>query len=438
MMPKTGRRLSTAVVVAVGSELLTPHKTDTNSLFVTERLNDVGIGVRQKLVVGDDPPGLADALRYALRAADVVIVTGGLGPTADDVTRDVAAELLGAPLEESPAIVEAIRARFTARGLEMPEINRRQAAVPRGAEILANPGGTAPGLWLAAGEARLALLPGPPRELRPMFERLVEERLAPAADGRRVRRRIIRTTGRTESHVDELARPVYEPLAGRQPPVETTILASLGQIDLHLSTVGADPEAGECVLDTAVKELAGVLGSCVVSTDGRTLPEIVGELLRRRSARVAIAESCTGGLIASRLTDVPGSSAYVHGGWVLYSNETKVALGVAPDLIESHGAVSEPVAEAMAVAARKAAGVEFGLAVTGIAGPGGATPSKPVGTVCVALAGAPPSLRVRRIRLPGDRERVKFQASQAALDLLRRALLRDAAGRELAPQNATK
>jgi len=427
MTPKTGRDLSTAVVVAVGSELLTPHKTDTNSLFITDRLNAVGIGVLQKLVVGDDPPGLSGALRYALSLADVVIVTGGLGPTADDVTRDVVAELLGVPLEESPAIVEAIRARFTARGLEMPEINRRQAAVPRGAEILANPGGTAPGLWLTAGEARLALLPGPPRELRPMFDRLVEERLAPVADGRRVQRRIIRTTGRTESHVDELARPVYEPLAGRQPSVETTILASLGQIDLHLSTVGPDPEAGERVLETAVKELAGVLGNCVVSTDGRSLPEVVGGLLRRRRARVAIAESCTGGLIASRLTDVPGSSAYLHAGWVLYSNEAKVALGVAPGLIESHGAVSEPVAEAMAVAAREAAGVEFGLAVTGIAGPGGATPSKPVGTVCLALAGASESPRVRRVRLPGDRERVKFQASQAALDLLRRALLRDAA-----------
>ncbi len=427
MMQNTGRNLSTAVVVAVGSELLTPHKTDTNSLFITDRLNGAGIGVRQKLVVGDDPPGLAGALRYALRAADLVIVTGGLGPTADDVTRDVVAELLGAPLEESPAIVEAIRARFTARGLEMPEINRRQAAVPRGAEILANPRGTAPGLWLTAGEARLALLPGPPRELRPMFDRLVDDRLAPVADGRRVQRRIVRTTGRTESHVDELVRPVYEPLAGRQPSVETTILASLGQIDLHLSTVGADPEAGERVLDAAVKELAGVLGNCVVSTDGRSLPEVVGELLRRRSARVAIAESCTGGLIASRLTDVPGSSAYVQGGWVLYSNEAKVALGVAPGLIETHGAVSEPVAEAMAVAAREAAGVEFGLAVTGIAGPGGATPSKPVGTVCLALAAAPEPPRVRRVQLPGDRERVKFQASQAALDLLRRALLRDAA-----------
>ena len=418
---------STAVVVAVGSELLTPHKTDTNSLFITERLNNVGINVLQKLVVGDDPPGLARALHYGLSTADLVIATGGLGPTADDVTRDVAAELLGAPLEESPAIVEAIRARFTARGLEMPEINRRQAAVPRGAEILANPRGTAPGLWLAAGDARLALLPGPPRELRPMVERLVEDRLAPVADGRRVQRRIIRTTGRTESHVDELAKPVYEPLAARQPPVETTILASLGQIDLHLSTVGADPEAGERVLDAAVKELAAVLGNCVVSTDGRSLPEVVGGLLRRRGARVAIAESCTGGLIASRLTDVPGSSAYVHAGWVLYSNEAKVALGVAPGLIESHGAVSGPVAGAMAAAAREAAGVDFGLAVTGIAGPDGGTLAKPVGTVCVALAGSTGPPRVRRVQLPGDRERVKFQASQAALDLLRRALLRDAA-----------
>ena len=419
---------STAVVVAVGSELLTPHKSDTNSLFITERLNGIGISVVQKLVAGDDPAGLARALQYALGLAEIVVVTGGLGPTADDVTRDVAADLLGVPLDESAAIVESIRTRFTARGLEMPEINRRQAAVPRGAEILENPRGTAPGLWLTAGRVRLVLLPGPPRELRPMVDRLVADRLAATARGRRVQRRTIRTTGRTESHVDELVRPIYEPLAERQPRVETTILASLGQIDLHLSTVGADPDAGARVLDSAVAELAGALGGCVVSTDGRSLPEVVGELLRRRGARVAVAESCTGGLIASRLTDVPGSSAYVHAGWVLYSNAAKVALGVAPELIETHGAVSEPVADAMAAAARAAAGVEFGLAVTGIAGPGGATPAKPVGTVCLALAGPGAAPRVRRVRLPGDRERVKFQASQAALDLLRRALLRGATG----------
>ena len=426
----TERRASTpatAAVVAVGSELLTPYKTDTNSLFITDRLNAVGINVVQKLVVGDEPVGLAGALRHALSVADVVIVTGGLGPTADDVTRDVVAELLDRPLAESAPIVDAIRARFAARGLEMPDINRRQAAVPRGAQVLANPAGTAPGLWLTAGAVGLVLLPGPARELRPMFERLVADRLASAAGGRRVQRRMIRTTGRTESHVDELARPIYLPLAARQPPVETTILASLGQIDLHLSTVGDNPETAGRTLDAAVAALTGVLGSCVVSTDGRSLPAVVGELLLRRGARVAIAESCTGGLIASRLTDVPGSSAYVHAGWVLYSNDAKVALGVAPGLIETHGAVSEPVAEALAVAAREAAGVEFGLAATGIAGPGGATPAKPVGTVCLALAepSAPP--RVRRVQLPGDRERVKFQASQAALDLLRRALLRAAA-----------
>ena len=424
MTERRGDGPSSAVIVAVGSELLTPHKTDTNSLFITDRLNGVGIDVVQKLVAGDEPRGLADALRYAMTAADVVIVTGGLGPTADDVTRDVVADLLGVPLDESAGIVTRIRARFEARGLEMPEINRRQAAVPRGAEVLPNPAGTAPGLWLTAGGCRLVLLPGPPRELRPMFERLVADRLASATGGRRVQRRAIRTTGRTESHIDELARPIYGPLAARQPAVSTTILASLGQIDLHLSTVGADPAEGARVLDAAVEELAGALGSCVVSTDGRSLPEVVGELLRRREARVAVAESCTGGLIASRLTDVPGSSAYVHAGWVLYSNAAKVALGVTPGLIEAHGAVSEAVAEAMAEAARAAADVDFGLAATGIAGPGGATPGKPVGTVCLALAarGAPP--RARRVQLPGDRERVKFQASQAALDLLRRALLR--------------
>ncbi len=416
----------TAAVIAVGSELLTPHKTDTNSLFIADGLGTVGIRLLQKLVVGDDPAGLTEALRYATRLADLVVVTGGLGPTQDDVTRDAVAAYFGLPLEESAEVVDVMRARFAGRGLKMPAINRRQAQVPRGAAVLPNAHGTAPGLWIAEAPARVLLLPGPPRELRPMFERFVTSHLALEAGGRRLYRRMIRTAGRTESHLDTVAGPIYAPWQDLPEPIETTILASLGQIDLHLSLVADDPVRAERTLDGAVAELEAALGSAVVSTDGRSLPAVVGALLAERGARVALAESCTGGLMASRLTDVPGSSAYVHAGWVLYSNEAKVALGVDAELIREQGAVSEPVAEAMAVAARRTAGVDLGLAVTGIAGPGGATPGKPVGTVCLALAGAGTPPRVRRVQLPGERERVKFQASQAALDLLRRSLLRDA------------
>ena len=423
-----GGSLSTAVVIAVGSELLTPYRTDTNSLYIVEQLGGIGIPVTQKIVVGDDPERLAGALRYAMALADVVVVTGGLGPTADDVTRDVAAELLGLPLEESADILDGIRQRFAARGLEMPESNRCQAAVPRGARVLPNRAGTAPGLAIETATTLLVLLPGPPRELRPMFDRFIADGLAPASGGRRVYRRTVRTTGRAESHIDELAAPFYGRWRARRPPVEVTVLASLGQVDLHLSAVGDDPDGAAGTLDEAVAEVVQVLGSAVVSTDGRSLPVIVGELLLRSGARLAVAESCTGGLITSRLTDVPGSSAYVHAGWTVYSNEAKTALlGVPAALIEEHGAVSEAVVEAMALAARDRAAVDYGLAVSGIAGPGGATPGKPVGTVCLALAGRVEASRVRRVRFPGDRERVKFQASQSALDLLRRALLRSAA-----------
>lgn len=413
-----------AAVIAVGSELLSPYKTDTNSLFIADRLGGVGIRLVQKLVVGDEPAVLESAFRYAMGIADLVVLTGGLGPTADDVTRDVVADSLGLPLDESPELIDSMRARFAARGLEMPAINRRQAEVPAGATVLPNRAGTAPGLWIPEGAARILLLPGPPRELQPMFDQFVVHYLAPIAGGRRLYRRMLRTTGRTESRVDTIAGPIYAPWAELAAPIETTVLASLGQIDLHLSLVADDPVSAERMLDEAVDELAVALGRCVVSTDGRSLPVVVGGLLAERGARLALAESCTGGLIASRLTDVPGSSAYFQAGWVLYSNEAKVALGVDAGLIRDHGAVSEPVAEAMAVAARAAAGVEYGLAVTGIAGPGGATPGKPVGTVCLALAVRDGPVHVRRVQLPGERELVKFQASQAALDLLRRWLLR--------------
>ncbi len=423
MTLQTTPPLSRAVIIAVGAELLTPHRVDTNSLELTTHLNALGIEVCQKLVVGDDREDLADALRHAMTRGNLVIITGGLGPTDDDVTRAAVAGVLELPLEEDPQIVDEIRARFAARGLDMPDINRRQALAPKGGVMLANRRGTAPGLWIERDATAVLLLPGPPRELGPMFEAVVRDRLASRGSGQSIYRRVLRITGRTESHVEEAVQPLYSKWQPPGPVIKITILAAPGQIELHLSTKAAAPALAGEVLDAATAEFAAVLGEALFSTDGSSLEEVVGRLLREQGGRVAVAESCTGGLITSRLTDVPGSSAYVHAGWTLYDNDAKVELlGVDPALIREHGAVSGAVAEAMAMGARERAGVTFGLGVTGIAGPGGGTTGKPLGTVCVAVAGpgAPP--KVRRLRLSGERTRVKFQASQVALDLLRRAL----------------
>ena len=417
--------MSRAVIVAVGSELLGPQRIDTNSLYVTERLNELGVRVRYKTVVGDDRDDLAEALRLAMPRAELVVISGGLGPTDDDITRETVAAVFDLPLEEDPEVVAAIRARFAARGLPMPAINRRQALMPRGTVALANGKGTAPGLWIERDGVACAALPGPPRELRPMFDAVARERIAPRSGGHGIFRRVIRVTGRTESHVDEITYPVYSRWRSAPVPIETSILASLGQIELHLAARGATADVAARALDRATTELAEVLGRDLVSSDGSQLEAVVGRLLRERGCRVAVAESCTGGLVASRLTDVAGSSAYVQAGWVAYSNAAKVALlGVDAASIAAHGAVSEPVAQALAAGARERGGVDYGIGVTGIAGPGGGSPDKPVGTVYVALAGPDGARRARRLSLPGEREQVKFQASQAALDLLRRALLR--------------
>ena len=416
--------LSTAVIIAVGSELLTPERTDTNSLFLTRELNALGISVRYKMIVGDERDYLAHALRAAIPQTDLVVVTGGLGATADDITRETVASVFDRPLREDAGVVSAIRCRFVARGLEMPEINRRQALVPEGAVALGNVHGTAPGLYLEHNNMLCVVLPGPPRELHPMFRAVAAARLAPRSGGRGIFRRVLIVAGRTESHVEEAVQPVYSRWRSRSPAVHTSILASLGQIELHLSTAGVDGDEADRVLLAATAELAEVLETNLVSTDGSPLEAVVGRLLVQRESAVTVAESCTGGLIASRLTDIPGSSTYVHSGWVVYSDEAKMQLlGVDPQLITNHGAVSEPVAEAMAVGARERAGVEYALGITGIAGPGGGSTNKPVGTVCIALVSQNALPRVRRLRLLGERERVKQEASQMALDILRRVLL---------------
>ena len=414
------RELSTAEIVAVGSELLTPHRSDTNSLYLTAQLNEIGIDVRAKAIVGDDDADLTGVFRQALARADVVMFTGGLGPTADDITREVVARVLGLTLEEDATILMTLRDRFARRGLAMPEINRRQAQVPHGASPLPNPNGTAPGLWIEQGEQVVVLLPGPPRELQAMFEAHVRPRLAARTGGRRLRRRVIKMTGRPESHVEEIAQPLYVKMVDWPIPVRTTILAAPGQIELHLTAIGADLDGVDRALDDAVRALSTALGSIVFSTDGRNLPEVVGDLLRDRAQRIAVAESCTGGLVQSRLTDVPGSSQWVLGGVMAYANEVKIEqLGVSPVLIEEHGAVSEAVAGAMAEGVRERLHADLGVGVTGIAGPTGGTPSKPVGTVMIAVTGRP----ARTFNFPGDRNTVRLQATQAALEMVRRALL---------------
>jgi nicotinamide-nucleotide amidase len=413
-----------AAIIAVGSELLTPARMDTNSLFITEQLNRLGIEVVLKAVVGDDRNELVSLIRAALDRVDLLIFSGGLGPTDDDVTREAVSEALGRTLSEDPAITARLRARFAARGftMPMPENNRRQAMVPAGARIIENSRGSAPGLWLEDAGRVLLLLPGPPRELKPMLIPLVEGDLRSRSPGGVMLRQVLKITGRIESQTDETLQPLYREWERARPPVAATILAALGQIELHLSTRAASTEAAARVLDAAARQVCEVLGADVFSSDGRSMEEVVGHLLASRGWRIALAESCTGGLLTSRLTDVPGSSRYLDRAVVTYANEAKTEMvGVPVELIAEHGAVSEPVARAMAEGVRARASVDVGVGVTGIAGPGGGTPEKPVGTVAIAAATAD-ATRSRLFRFHGEREQVKFQASQAALDMVRRML----------------
>lgn len=411
-----------AAIIAVGSEMLTPDKIDTNSLFITQVLNDLGIAVSWKAIVGDHRAELTSHLAHALLRHRVVIFTGGLGPTDDDLTREVVAAHLGLALREDPAIIDAMERRFAARGWKMPAVNRRQAMVPDGATVLDNPNGTAPGLWLEHDGAVLALLPGPPREMKPMMEGPVRTRLAALAGETRLFRRLVRVAGKGESAVEELVQPIYSRWLAHQPPIATTILAGLGQVELHFVLQSADASAATAALDAAVNDVTLALGRDVVSIDGTVLEAAVGGLLRARGWRVALAESCTGGLATSRLTDIPGSSDYVERSVVAYSNAAKVELlGVPAALIQAHGAVSEQVAAAMAEGIRERARVEVGVGITGIAGPGGGSDDKPVGTVCIAVAGA--TTDVRTFRFPGGREMVKAMSANWAIDLLRRHLL---------------
>jgi nicotinamide-nucleotide amidase len=408
-----------AEILAVGSELMDPLRLETNALHITGKLFEAGVEVGVRSVVADDAALLESAFRTALGRADVVIATGGLGPTEDDLTREAAAAALGRPLRRDGAIIEQLRARFARFGRVMAPVNEKQADVIEGAAVLANRRGTAPGQKVEADGRVVYLLPGPPSEMQPMFEEQVLPDIRARAGGVVLVRRVLRIASMSESDVEQAVAPVY--MRYRNP--RTTILGAPGQVELHLTgEARAGDEAGALVAKLAA-EIGEALPGRVYSEDGRELHQVVAALLRERSLTIALAESCTGGLLAERLTRVPGASAFLDRAFVTYSNRAKVELlGVDPALIEQQGAVSEACARAMAEGARRASGADVAVAITGIAGPDGGTADKPVGLVFIALEGAAGS-RVRRLQFPGERERVRYQAAQAALEMVRRGLL---------------
>ena len=408
-----------AEIIAIGSELLTPYRLDTNSLFLTDGLNQVGIRVVHKAVVGDSLDDMRASFRQALDRADLIVACGGLGPTDDDRTREAVADLLGRKLELNQSVLRHIQELFRRFGRVMPEINRRQAMVPEGATVIPNPRGSAPGLWIEASGHILILLPGVPSELRAMFEQEVRPRLTRLGHDERLFTRDLRITGLPESEVEQRVSPLY----ALYPDPETTILASPPGIQLHPRVWSRDPAQANQILDEMVKRMALALGEHLYSTEGEMLEEVVARALTENRATIAVAESCTGGLLAERLTNIPGSSSYFLGGVVCYSNELKSALvNVPAELIESKGAVSPEVALALAEGIRKTTGATIGVGVTGIAGPGGGTPEKPVGLVHIGIADER-GPRERRFQFPGDRERIRMHASQTALDSVRRYFL---------------
>ncbi|MBV9503511.1 MAG: competence/damage-inducible protein A [Acidobacteriia bacterium] len=408
-----------AEIVAVGSEMLTPERVDTNSLFLTAELNNLGIEVVAKYVVGDHLERLAGVVRLALSRSGIVILSGGLGPTEDDLTRDGVAAALDRKLVYHPEIAEALEQRFARLNRKMAEVNKRQAFVIEGADILPNDRGTASGQWIEDSNSIVMLLPGPPHELKAMFERQCVPRLARAAPKQVIRTVELRVAGMGESDLDQLIAPVYKKY---QNPA-TTILAGAGDIQIHFRAQCDSEEQAMAMLAEVASPVELLLGDRVYSRNGDSIEAVVGSLLRQHHATVSVAESCTGGLLGERFTSTSGSSDYFVGGFITYSNGLKTALlAVPPDLIAEHGAVSKLVAEAMAAGARRCTGSTYALSITGVAGPEGGTESKPVGTTFIGLAG-PAGVEVVQRQFLGDRARIRAFASQIALDLLRRKLM---------------
>jgi nicotinamide-nucleotide amidase len=408
-----------AEIIAVGSELLTPYRLDTNSLFLTAELNRLGFHVRQKHIVGDCDEDLRQVFGAALERVEVVVSCGGLGPTADDLTREIVAELLHRKLKSNDAILRTIQERFRSFGRTMPDVNARQAMVPEGAEPLENTRGTAPGLWIEQDGRVIVLLPGPTHELEQMFLREVKPRLARRGGNLRLYARDLRITGLPESEVDQRIAPI----CAQYPGTETTILGSPGEIQLHPRVWSQDEPAAIKLLDEMIERFRIVLAENLFSTSGEALETVVARELQDHHATIAVAESCTGGMVAARLTNVPGSSSYFRGGVVSYSNDLKSAWANVPkELIDTKGAVSAEVALAMAHGVRQQTNSTLGVGVTGIAGPGGGSVEKPVGLVHIAVVNEK-NAKERAFRFPGDRDRIRHQATQAALDMVRRYFL---------------
>jgi nicotinamide-nucleotide amidase len=412
-----------AEIIAVGSELLTPFRTDTNSLYLTGQMNRLGIPIIFKSVVGDDLKRLVAATQQALLRSEIVILSGGLGPTEDDLTRDAVSKALGVALRRDANIVAAIEQRFASRGWKMSPNNAKQADMLEGATMLPNANGTAPGQWwngtIAGGERILILLPGPPHELKALFEAECVERLRAKLPPAFLATRVLKVAMLGESLVDARVAPIYK----RFTDVQTTILAGAGDIQLHFTSQADTLEAAQARVDEAADAVEEELDDAVYSRDGQSLEQIVGYWLQMRNATLAVAESCTGGLLGERITSVSGSSRYFAGGAIVYSNAVKTELaGVPADMIERHGAVSREVAAALAESIRYRCETTLGVGITGVAGPGGGTPEKPVGLVFHALAGSRGTEVIERT-FPGDRQRIRWFASTLALDMVRRNLM---------------
>jgi nicotinamide-nucleotide amidase len=407
-----------AEIIAVGSEMLTPQRVDTNSLYLTAELNNLGVEVKTKSVIGDDLERLSDAVRRAFSRSEIVILSGGLGPTEDDMTREAVALALDRKLVFHPEIAEALAQRFAQFKRAMAEINKRQAFVIQGAHVLPNDRGTAPGQWIEESGAVAMLLPGPPHELKAMFERQCLPRLARLVPKQIIRTLQLRVTGMGESDLDQLIAPVYKKYANPA----TTILAANGDLQVHLRARCATVGEAEILLAEVGGPIELLLGDRIYSRNGDPLDVVVGEILRKLHATVSVAESCTGGMLGERLTAAPGSSDYFLGGFITYSKAMKMELlGVSPETLDQFGAASAETAEAMAVGARRRTNSTYAVAITGVAGPDAGGENAPVGTVYIAIADAA-GTHVAHRQFLGDRTRVRTFTVQMALDLLRRRI----------------
>ena len=412
-----------AEIVAVGSELLTPFRQDTNSLYLTEKLNELGVDVAFKTIAGDNRAHLTAVAQIALSRSDVIIFIGGLGPTEDDITREAVADALGLKLGRDAELVEKLEKRFASRNMKMTANNAKQADILAGATVLPNSLGTAPGQWISGKydgrEKIIILLPGPPHELKKLFEEQCVERLRAKLPSAFIASRVLKIAMMGESQCDARVAPIYKRFTG----VQTTILAGAGEIQLHLKAQAPSIEEAQERVDQLAGELEDELGDAVFSSQGESLEQIVGYFLQMRSSSLAVAESCTGGLLSERMTNVSGSSRYFLGGAIVYSNQLKSDFaGVPEELLKKYGAVSRLVAVALAEGIRQRCKATLGVGITGVAGPAGGTPEKPVGLVFHALASDTGTEVIER-NFPGDRKRIRWFATQQALDMVRRKLM---------------